>query len=74
VDLAVLTQGEPLALEGADPAQPGPAFGQELVLGMNGYSEHSRSAVTETVYHQQLRPPIEDAATAMNRIFPARDA
>jgi hypothetical protein len=26
--------------------------------------------VTETVYRQQLRPVIEDAATAMNRIFP----
>jgi hypothetical protein len=25
---------------------------------------------TETVYRQQLRPVIEDAATAMNRIFP----
>jgi hypothetical protein len=35
---------------------------------------HRTTTVTETVYRQQLRPVIEDAATAMNRIFPARDA
>jgi site-specific recombinase XerD len=35
---------------------------------------HWTTTVTETVYRQQLRPVIEDAATAMNRIFPARDA
>lgn len=31
------------------------------------------SAVTETVYRKQLRPIIDDGATAMNRVFPARD-
>ena len=30
-DLPVLLQRQPLALELSDPAQPGPAFGQELV-------------------------------------------
>ncbi len=35
---------------------------------------HQTTTVIETVYRQQLRPVIEDAATAMNRIFPARDA
>ena len=35
---------------------------------------HRTTTVTETVYRQQLRPVIEDAATSMNRIFPARDA
>lgn len=35
---------------------------------------HRTTTVTETVYRQQLRSVIEDAATAMNRIFPARDA
>jgi len=30
------------------------------------------SAVTETVYRKQLRPVIDDGATAMNRWFPAR--
>ena len=35
---------------------------------------HRTTTVTETVYRQQLRPVIEDAATAMNRIFPAHDA
>ena len=35
---------------------------------------HRTKTITETVYRQQLRPIIEDAATAMNRIFPARDA
>ena len=34
---------------------------------------HRTTTVTETVYRQQLGPVIEDAATAMNRIFPARD-
>jgi hypothetical protein len=32
------------------------------------------TTVTETVNRQQLRPVTEDAATAMNRICPARDA
>ena len=41
----MLIQREPLALERNDPAKPRPAFGQELVAGMKGYSEHSRSAV-----------------------------
>jgi hypothetical protein len=31
------------------------------------------TTATETVHRKQLRPVIEDAATAMNRIFPARD-
>jgi hypothetical protein len=31
---------------------------------------HRTTTVTETVYHELLRPVIEDAATAMNRIFP----
>jgi integrase len=35
---------------------------------------HRTTTVTETIYRKQLRPVIEDAATAMNRIFPARDA
>ena len=35
---------------------------------------HRTTTVTETVYRQQLGPVIEDAATAMNRIFPAHDA
>jgi integrase len=30
------------------------------------------SAVTETVYRKQLRPVIDDGATDMNRVFPAR--
>ncbi|WP_433274067.1 tyrosine-type recombinase/integrase [Pseudonocardia xinjiangensis] len=30
------------------------------------------SAVTETVYRKQLRPVIDDGATVMNRVFPAR--
>jgi hypothetical protein len=30
--------------------------------------------VTEAVYRQQLQPVIENAATAINRIFSARDA
>ena len=44
-DLPVLLEGQPLALQRGDPAQPGPALGQQLVAGMNGYSEHSRSAM-----------------------------
>ena len=35
---------------------------------------HRTTTVTEIVYRQQLRPVIEDAATAMDRIFPAHDA
>lgn len=31
---------------------------------------HRTTTVTETVYRKQLRPVIEDAATAMDRIFP----
>ncbi len=34
---------------------------------------HASTAVTETVYRKQLRPVIEDGATAMDRIFPAAD-
>jgi integrase len=33
---------------------------------------HSGTAVTESVYRKQIRPVIEQGATAMNRIFPAR--
>ena len=32
-DLAVLLEGDPLALECGDPAQPGPPFDQELISG-----------------------------------------
>jgi integrase len=32
---------------------------------------HQTTAVTEAVYRHQLRPVIEDAASAMNRIFPS---
>jgi len=35
---------------------------------------HRSTTVTETVYRKQFRPVIEDAATAMDRIFPADDA
>ncbi|HYZ06998.1 MAG TPA: tyrosine-type recombinase/integrase [Pseudonocardiaceae bacterium] len=35
---------------------------------------HSGTAVTEAVYRQQLRPVLEEAATAMDGIFPTRDA
>jgi integrase len=35
---------------------------------------HRSTTVTETVYRKQLRPVIEDAATAMDRIFPADEA
>lgn len=35
---------------------------------------HRSTTVTETVYRKQLRPVIEDAARAMDRIFPADDA
>jgi integrase len=31
---------------------------------------HSGSAVTETVYRQQISPVIEEGATEMDRIFP----
>jgi integrase len=31
---------------------------------------HSGTSVTETVYRQQIRPVLEDGATAMDRIFP----
>jgi integrase len=34
---------------------------------------HQTTTVTETVYRHQLRPVIEDAASAMDRIFPAAD-
>jgi len=34
---------------------------------------HQNTTVTETVYRHQLRPVIEDAASAMDRIFPASD-
>jgi integrase len=32
---------------------------------------HSGTGVTETVYRHQIRPVVEDGATAINRIFPA---
>jgi site-specific recombinase XerD len=32
---------------------------------------HSGTAVTEAVYRKQIRPVMEQGATAMNRIFPA---
>jgi integrase len=32
---------------------------------------HSGTAVTETVYRKQIRPVMEEGATAMNRIFPS---
>jgi integrase len=31
---------------------------------------HRSTTVTETVYRKQIRPVIDDAATAMDRIFP----
>ncbi|MGH3872404.1 MAG: hypothetical protein ACRDSR_12980 [Pseudonocardiaceae bacterium] len=31
---------------------------------------HSGTAVTESVYRKQIRPVMEEGATAMNRIFP----
>jgi hypothetical protein len=31
---------------------------------------HDGTAVTETVYRKQIRPVIEEGATAMDRIFP----
>ena len=34
---------------------------------------HKGTVVTETVYRQQIRPVIEEGATAMDRIFPADD-
>lgn len=33
---------------------------------------HSGTHVTETVYRHQIRPVLEDGATAMDRLFPAR--
>jgi hypothetical protein len=35
---------------------------------------HSGTAITEAVYRKQIRPVIEQGATAMNRIFPRRKA
>lgn len=35
---------------------------------------HSGTSVTELVYRHQIRPVVEDGATAMDRIFPARGA
>jgi hypothetical protein len=32
------------------------------------------TAVTETVYRQQLKPVMEEGATAMDRIFPSSGA
>lgn len=32
---------------------------------------HTNTVVTETVYRQQIRPVIQEGATAMNKIFPA---
>nr|WP_322769405.1 tyrosine-type recombinase/integrase [Frankia sp. Cr1] len=32
---------------------------------------HSGTTVTEAVYRKQIRPVVEDGATAMDRIFPA---
>jgi integrase len=34
---------------------------------------HSGTNVTETVYRHQIRPVMEDGATAMDRIFPGGD-
>ncbi|HWM01974.1 MAG TPA: site-specific integrase, partial [Actinophytocola sp.] len=34
---------------------------------------HSGTAITETVYRQQLRPVLEEGATAMDSIFPTED-
>ena len=35
---------------------------------------HSGTAVTEAVYRQQLRPVLDEGATAMDAIFSASDA
>lgn len=35
---------------------------------------HSSTSVTEEVYRHQIRPVIQDGATAMDRIFPAAEA
>ena len=35
---------------------------------------HSGMSVTEQIYRHQLRPVLEDGATAMDIIFPAREA
>jgi integrase len=32
---------------------------------------HRVTTVTETIYRKQLRPVIDDGATAMDRIFPS---
>jgi integrase len=32
---------------------------------------HSGTSVTEQIYRHQLRPVLEDGATAMDRIFPS---
>lgn len=34
---------------------------------------HSGTAITETVYRHQIRPVVEEAATAMNRILPGNE-
>jgi integrase len=34
---------------------------------------HSGTAITETVYRQQLRPVLEEGAIAMDSIFPTED-
>jgi integrase len=31
---------------------------------------HNSTVVTETVYRHQLRPVVQDGATAVNRLFP----
>lgn len=35
---------------------------------------HSGTSVTELVYRHQIRPVVEDGATAMDRIFSVRGA
>ncbi|HUB40585.1 MAG TPA: hypothetical protein VMA72_17200 [Streptosporangiaceae bacterium] len=35
--------------------------------------DHTSTAVTETVYRQQIRPVIIEGAEAMDRIFRAKD-
>jgi hypothetical protein len=32
---------------------------------------HTNTVVTETVYRKQIRPVMQEGATAMNEIFPA---
>jgi len=41
---------------------------------ISGLVGHSGTAVTEAVYRQQLRPMLDEGATAMDDIFPAADA